>query len=105
MARREILNQGIYDMSDVRSVNARAGQHWFEPATMRFFRSRVGDTLYGQRYFVSSEQFDYNSPRLYTVRELNDDGGIDTVGEFQGYTTRAQAIGAIRRLLAERVNA
>lgn len=90
----------FWDMNEVERANADLGHHWFEPSTKRFFRSRIGDTLYGGRYFISSEQFHEAAPRLYTVREANPDGSIDTVGEFQAYDTRTQAVAAIRKLLA-----
>ena len=93
------------NMSEVRAANHAAGQHWFSPETMRFFRSRIGKTLYGGRYFVSSEQYDYDAPRLYTVREVLPDGSINTVGDFQGYATSADARRAIRKLLSEPVAA
>jgi len=74
---------------------------WFKPATMRFFRSRVGRTLYAGGYFVSSEQFvdsrGWKAPRKYSVRQVTEHG-IDTVGEFQTYDTAREAIAAIRTL-------
>ena len=43
-------------------------------------------------YFVTSEQFDYRSPRLYTVRVCNlETGDVDTIDEFQGYRSRSTA--------------
>lgn len=89
------------DMEEVKTANAVAGRHWFEPSTMRFFRGRVGRTLYGGQYFVSSEQFDEHSPRLYTVRVARENGAIGTIGEFQGYPTRGAAIAAIHVLLGK----
>jgi hypothetical protein len=87
-------------IDDVKRANRRAGGHWFSPDTLRFFRGRVGRTLYGGRFFVSSEQFDHDSPRLYTVREVRDGGkDIATVGEFQAYRTNGDAVKRIRELL------
>ena len=77
-------------MTEVRRANAAAGNHWFEPGTMRFFRSRVSDRLYGGRYFVSSERAPRGA-RRYTVRVANDDGSIGTVGEFQAFASRGAA--------------
>ena len=85
-------------MSDVRRANKDAGYHWFDSSTLGFFGSHVGRTLYGGRYFISSEQPPYG-PRRYTVREAEPDGGIETVGGFQQYETRAQALAAIKQLL------
>jgi len=92
------------DVHEIKQANRAAGYHFFEPSTMRFFRSRVGDTVYGGRYFVTSEQFDWSSPRLYTVRVANDDRTIDDVGGFQAYPTHTAAVRAIRRLIAQGAN-
>lgn len=86
-------------MYEIRTANAAAGMHWFEPESMRFFRSRVGDTVYegpGGIYFVSSEQFvsphSGAAPRRYSVRQFNPTtGGIATVGEFN-VMSRSQAV-------------
>lgn len=95
-------------IQDIRDHNARAGQHWFSPDTLRYFRSRIGSTVYPTAtgaYFVSSEQYvsyfpTYHAePRLYTVRYYDASTGmIDTVGEFQGYASRNGAHAAARRL-------
>jgi hypothetical protein len=87
-----------YGMESVKRANEKLGHYFFSPSTLRFFKSRVGTRVYYGRYFITSEQFDYNSPRLYTIRIANDDGSIDTVGEFQQYTTRAAAVRAIEKL-------
>ena len=93
----------FWDMSEVRRANEDRGHYFFEPATLRFFRSRIGSTLYGGRFFVTSEQHVSPmfgaDPRRYTVREAMPDGSIDTVGDFQAYADRRQAIAEIRRLL------
>lgn len=88
-------------MSEVKQTNKAHGYYWFEKDTMRFFRSRVSNAVYGGRYFISSEQFDYESPRLYTIREAYDDGGIHDASEFQEFTSWQQAKHAIDALLKE----
>ena len=85
------------NMDAVRRANRDAGHYFFEPETMRFFASRVGETLYAGRYFVSSER-GHGRQRRYTVREALPDGSIEPVGRFQEHATRAAAIAAIRRL-------
>ncbi len=80
-------------MDDVKRRNARIGNHWFEPSTMRFFGSRVHDSLYTRdacAYFVTSEKPPH-ARRAYSVRRANPDGSIDTVGEFCGFKTGRQA--------------
>lgn len=87
-------------MAEVKRANKAAGYFWFSPATMQFFAGRVEGELKGGRYFVSSER-NGEEPRRYTVREVQPDATIDTVGEFQGYATLAKANAAVRALLAE----
>jgi hypothetical protein len=94
------------DMDDVRRANAAIGHHWFDPDTLSFFSSRVGDTLYGGRYFVSSEKppaslMTWDGQRRYTVREALPDGKVQTVGEFGEWPTRAAAVARARYLAGE----
>lgn len=89
----------VLTMAAIREANEALGHHFFEPAAMRFFRSRIEGGPYGYTgYFVTSEQFDSDSPRLYTIRHANEDGSIATVGEFQAYATRAAAVAEARYL-------
>lgn len=63
----------------------RAGGHWFDRATMRFFGTRLLGTGW---LFVSSEQPPHG-PRRYSVRRWDAavPGDVDTVGEFCAYQT------------------
>ena len=82
----------LYGMGDVERFSELAGQHWFSTDTKRFFGSRIGGTLYGGRYFVSSEYTGFNHDgRAYTVRYVENDGGIGTVGDFLEYETYGKA--------------
>jgi hypothetical protein len=96
-------NAGFETVEAIKEANRRKGGHFFDKATMRAFRTRLGDAVYGGRYFITSEQRPEESgrpaPRLYTVREADPDGAVRTVGDFQAYTTTAQARAAIRELL------
>lgn len=85
-------------IASVKWHNESAGQHFFSPSTLRFFDSRVLPTLYGAEgsIFVTSEKNPFGDPRAYTVRQIREDGSIDTLGEFQGYATAAQAAKAAR---------
>jgi hypothetical protein len=88
-------------MDDVRAANRRIGNHWFDPDTLRFFGGRVSETLYGGRFFVSSERDSggaWDGRRFYSVRVANDDGTIGTVGEFGAYASRSGAHRAAARL-------
>jgi len=88
----------FFTMDQIKQANHEAGGYWFSPGARRFFRSRLGRTVYRGRYFVSSEQQDDNHPRRYTIRRAGDDGRISTVGEFQEYATRANAVAAIQNI-------
>jgi hypothetical protein len=77
-------------MDDIKRINQENGHHFFSDGAMRFFNSRVGDTVFqgnGGVFFVTSEQYDYNTDRKYTVREFNPEtGNINTVGDFNELT-------------------
>lgn len=95
-------------MGDVEAANRAIGGHWFDRDTMRFFKTRVESGLVacgfegeGQNCkptrgrFITSDRFDENSPRLFSIREVQPDGSIDTIGKFQGYATRDKARAAL----------
>lgn len=91
----------LNSIEEIRRANKDAGHYFFSPDTMRFFRSRVGFRIYPVKdgaFFVTSERYDDNAPRLYTVRRAYDDGRIETMGEFQGYGTSAEANRAARKM-------
>lgn len=90
-------------MANLRRMARDAGSHWFDPDTLRFFKSRVAREAYlgadGRWYFISSEQGP-RMPRKYTVRAA-DDGWvhIESFGGFQAFETRAQALTGLRHAL------
>jgi hypothetical protein len=85
------------NVTQIQRDNRAIGHHFFDPATMRFWRSRVHGNVYGGRFFVTSERPPYG-PRAYTVRAARPDGGVDTVGDYGGYPTGDAAHRAARRL-------
>jgi hypothetical protein len=88
------------DIDEITAANRRAGYHFFAADTKRFFGSRVGDTVYGGRFFVTSERtgWDHDASRAYTVREAQANGSIDTVGDFGQHATRQAAHRAAQRM-------
>ena len=83
--------------------------YWFTRSAMSFFSSRVlWQTLTPIPFgfaFITSEQYVNNLtgdslPRMYSVRTYAD-GQIDTMGAFQEYASRAEAIRAMRSMFAE----
>lgn len=83
-------------MREVKMANTTAGYYFFSPGAMRFFHSRVCSALYG-RYFVTGERGP-NTGERFTIREVLDDGGIETVGEFMKYSTVDDALFEIAAL-------
>ena len=84
-------------IQQIKDANKAIGHHWFEPGTLRFFNSRVSGPVIGNM-FVSSEKGP-DGVRRYTIRKCTN-GAINTVGEFQAYATKAQALRALRAIAA-----
>ncbi|MHB1643515.1 MAG: DUF7447 family protein [Acidithiobacillus sp.] len=87
----------FYSIKAIKQANKEAGQHFFDASAMRFFNSRVCRKVIGN-YFVTSERFDQNSPRRYTLRSVDDRSWIDTIGEFQAFATSREAYRQAKRL-------
>lgn len=87
-------------IDEIKQANRAIGHHWFEPAAMRFFRSRVSATVYptpNGAFFVSSERGSHQTARRYSVRFCDARGRIETVDEFQAYATARDAHAACER--------
>ena len=83
-------------MADVKRNNKQAGRYWFSPDTMGFFNSRVESELVAGKFFVTSEQRDWDAPRLYSIRKYDPETHqIGTVGDFQAFKTCQDALDAI----------
>ena len=99
-----LLASGLATMHDIREANEAAGLYWFSPDTLRFFRSRISEEVYGAGYFVSSELDNFpsmpNARRRYTVRRAKPNGSIETVSRFHQYASRSAAHAAARRFAA-----
>lgn len=88
----------VVSVSELRALNAENGGCWFEPSTMRFFKTRIESGILGGKYFVSSEEGP-SGGRRYSVRSFDEKGSVDTVGEFQEHGSAAAARQAIRELM------
>lgn len=94
---------GAADLVD--TVRRSGTTHWLSPDTMRFFRTRVHETLYGDggRVFVTGETSP-SGDRRYTVRVLcvdSDAYSVQTIGAFGAYTSRNGAHDGARRVGAQ----
>lgn len=85
----------------MKRANDSGGFHFFSKDAMRFFRSRIAPGIVHGRVFITSEQFCPQSPRLYTVRAMRDDGSTAELSEFQQFKTLRQARAYVRRIYGE----
>jgi hypothetical protein len=96
------MSTPFYNIEQIKYANKERGQHFFSRSTLRFFRSRIGSKVHrgpGGIYFITSEQFDERSARLYTVRRFDPmSAAVDTVGDFQQYTCARHAHSEASRL-------
>lgn len=90
-------------LSKMRRMNQAHGGHWFDPGTMRFFRTHLDRdgfrSWHSDRvvFALSSEARDETSPRRYSVRAILDGGRmVINEGEFQAYRTRGDATTAAK---------
>ena len=76
------------------AVSESKARHFFSPDTMRFFNSRLQSYILKHSegvIFITSEKYDYDDPRLYTVRMFTNEGRIKSLSDFQELETLAQA--------------
>jgi len=89
-------------MEDVKKCARVCGSHFFDPETMRFFKSRVGADAYFDghlgAYFITSEQ--NRGPRVYATRHFNE-CTITTIDK--GFRTKQQALSTLKPLLKARI--
>lgn len=87
-------------MAGVRAAFRAAGSYWFTHGSMRFFNTKIESSLIGGRYFITSERYETDEPKLFNVRMIVRDTedatlSIETVGEHMTYTTKQQAMNAL----------
>ncbi len=86
------------NLNQVKIAHTKRGFHFFDPDTLRFFGSKVHENLFFGEFFITSELDFDRTDRRFTVRRANDDGAIETVGEFRAHATKADAHHAIIEL-------
>lgn len=78
-------------LAEFKAAYKKTGMHFFDRKTMRFFNTRIESGLLKGKYFITSEAFKESQPRLYTLREIQDDLQIKTVGQFNSCKTKEEA--------------
>jgi hypothetical protein len=106
------LEHGIYCIEDLKKHYERMNPgraHWFSPDTLRFFKSRISETLlyynHSLVYFFTTERGP-SGIRRASIRTYDPTtGSIDTIGlGFQGYKTIQAAQLAAHRLITSKHN-
>jgi len=82
----------FHSIRAIKAANEAAGYFFFSPGSMAFFQSRVSHKLYGP-YFITSERprWDHKAQRRYTIRKVEDNGSIATIGEFGQFASGREA--------------
>lgn len=88
----------FWRMYQLENHNRNTGHHFFSAGAKKFFNSRIQTTPpYKGRVFVTSELGSHQPDRRYTVRCIQPNGQIDTIGPdpdcgaFQYFATRQSA--------------
>jgi hypothetical protein len=81
------------NITQVKQANKAQGGHFFNPQAMRFFNSKVESGVIAGRYFVTSERYDPDSPKRFTIREVAPSGEI--VGDLGGFQRFESVEGAL----------
>ena len=91
-------------MADVKSASLAAGSHWFEPDSMRFFRTRLpllGKMDDGGRVWFVSSEAPRSGNRKYSVRVfIPQTGSVQTHGTFHSYASSRDAQRAVDTAIA-----
>jgi len=101
----------MFDIDDIKRKHRYTGGHFFDADTMRFFDSRILETVYqgpGGVFFLTSERFHgstYDGPRLYTVRKFNPESGDISTHSDYNRMTRTAATAAARNAAATAADA
>ena len=77
-------------IQEIRDKNRSINHHFFSGGALRFFNSRIGDTVYKKKYFITSERYE-TEPRKFSVRYVTSKGDIETIGNFNSFDYKYQA--------------
>ena len=79
------MNNKIWkNITEVKKANKAIGHHWFDFDAMSFFKTKIETPILHNRYFITSE-INLSDIKKYSIREVNDNGSIDTLGEFHSF--------------------
>lgn len=101
------MDQQHKNSREWREITAKAG-YWFSPSSMRYFGCRVyWNTLTELQegyLFISSEANFDGSEKRYSIRKVNADYGIETIGSFGEFENLSSAKKALIEYVTEENN-
>ena len=87
----------------IKEANQAASGTFFDRRTISFFKAKVLPTVYGGKYFITSDVLPSSDmgpvDKRYSVREALPTGLIKLVGERHAYPSKSTARAAIREML------
>ena len=87
---------------ELKALNKAQGYHFFSPETLSFFSSEIEvEKPIEGCVFVTSEQNGYHNPRLYTIRAIRANGTIETLSDFQEFSTKELALSKAEVIASE----
>jgi len=89
-------------IADIKRANKEAGYFFFKKDTLRYWNSVIDRHVYGNRFFVTSENMDGEEPR-FTVRRFDPETSrIWVHGKHGGHRTLELARDAAREAAREK---
>jgi len=86
----------VNTIKEAKAISKANGGHFFDAQSMRFFNSKIESELIEGRYFITSERYELDSPKLFTIRQISEAGQIlDDLGKFQEFDTLHGALVAL----------
>lgn len=86
-----------YDIDTI----ARAGSgYFFSDGAMRFFNTRLMGEVWpvADGWLFATSEKGPSRVRAYSIRKIDENGNVNTVGAFQQYSSRRAAIVALRKM-------
>lgn len=83
------------DLAEFKKAHKAQGGHFFDPSAMRFFNSKIESGLLGKegrQVFITSERYDLNRPKKYTIRHAMPSGEVQDVSDFGNFNTLEEAL-------------
>ena len=78
-------------IAEIRAKNKEAGKYFFSRNSMRFFNSKIESGVLEGQYFITSERYEPEQPKMYTIRKALETGHIINMGEFRQFYTVEEA--------------